>query len=99
MIFIQLYLFLGDAPLDDDDEEMSKDVTDDENNVTSNSSEGQRSPPPSMVFGQPPPMGVTPIGPSGLPLSLMNTNMMYMTQYINPYLQVIIFSYFIFISI
>ena len=75
---------------------MSKDVTDDENNVTSNSSEGQRSPPPSMVFGQPPPIGLNPMGPSGIPLSLMNSNMMYMTQYINPYLQVIINSYVLF---
>ena len=63
--------------------------SDDENNVTSNSSEGQRSPPPTMVFGQPPPLGVSPLGPSGLPLSMMNSNMMYMTQYMNPYLQVI----------
>ena len=76
---------------DDDDEDMSKDVTDDENNVTSNSSEGQRSPPPTMVFGQTSPMGVNPMGPSGgIPMTMMNSNMMYMTQYMNPYLQVIL---------
>ena len=40
----------------------------------SNSSDGQRSPPPSMVYGQ------------GTPL--MSPTMMYMSQYMNPYLQV-----------
>ena len=37
-------------------------------------SDGQRSPPPSMVYGQ----GTT----------LMSPTMMYMSQYMNPYLQV-----------
>ena len=39
-------------------------------------SDGQRSPPPSMVYGQ----ASTP---------MMSSTMMYMSQYINPYLQVI----------
>ena len=41
------------------------------------SSDGQRSPPPSMVYGQ----ASTP---------MMSSTMMYMSQYINPYLQVIL---------
>lgn len=65
-----------------EEEEASKDITDDENN----SSEGQRSPPPTMVFGQGP--------PGSMPLSMMTSNMMYMSHYMNPYMQVTIFKLF-----
>ena len=70
--------------------------TDDETRVqqacsppSSNSSEaGQGSPLPTMVFGQQPSSAVTAAAAAAAASSMMGGNMMYMSHFMNPYLQV-----------
>lgn len=68
----------NEAKTDEDEDEDETSKVTDEEK-TSNSSDGQRSPPPSMVYG---------------PMSMMSQNMMYMSHYMNPYMQVYTFTPF-----